>query len=189
MAIGLRDFKLLACAILFSMGAFGLLPSRAQRIDKSGRLLSCCGMFSGGIFLGGGLLHLLPESVDALKEYVKQTLPSYSDFPLAFVLCGTGFFAVLAVEQMAIAYKRALTKPQTVRGSHWSVPLHASLPRKRRLCHVVQSIELEERLGMSSPLTGSCDAVRLTAAVTPLPHPTKLLDEHLLGLTAQHVFE
>ncbi len=41
--------------------AGGLAPLYVSRSPSSKRWLSLGNMFSGGIFLGGGLLHLLPE--------------------------------------------------------------------------------------------------------------------------------
>ena len=69
---------------------------------SSARYLSIGNMFSGGIFLGGGLMHLLPEAnnnyVTAMATIDSDSWPeAMRDFPVAFFLCGLGFFAVLIV--------------------------------------------------------------------------------------------
>lgn len=52
--------------------------------------LSLATSFGGGVFLGAGLLHLLPESSEVLDQ----------DFPRANLLCCIGFLMVLGLEEI-----------------------------------------------------------------------------------------
>lgn len=66
------------------------------------RFLSLGNMLGAGIFLGGGLMHLLPEAHEDL-EHVQHDWPeSLHEFPTAFLLCGLGFFMILIVEEITI---------------------------------------------------------------------------------------
>lgn len=68
------------------------------------RFLSLGNMMGAGIFLGGGLLHLLPEAAEELHEVQhKWTDGPLHEYPLAFLLCALGFFVILIVEEVVIA--------------------------------------------------------------------------------------
>ena len=60
-------------------------------------------MLGAGIFLGGGLMHLLPESSEGLLSVQKTWSSTWHEFPLAFFLAGIGFFTILLVEEATIA--------------------------------------------------------------------------------------
>jgi len=69
------------------------------------RFLSLGNMLGAGIFLGGGLLHLLPESSEMLLEQQEGWGgPDFvAEFPIAFLLCGLGFYTILCVEEVTVA--------------------------------------------------------------------------------------
>lgn len=103
------SFKGLALAILFILAMLGgLIPLKARKRSKTSQFLSLGNMFSGGIFLGGGLLHLLPEAADGLQEVVADVENSLvRNFPWAFFLCGLGFLAILLMEEVVVAVTTA----------------------------------------------------------------------------------
>ena len=71
----LLAFKALAAlAILAVAIAGGIFPILATRHRKSKRFLSLGNALAGGIFLGAGFLHLLPESDEALQELFEYGL-------------------------------------------------------------------------------------------------------------------
>jgi zinc transporter ZupT len=104
---GLMTVKWIAIVSLFVMAMVGgILPLKMREMKGAALFLSLGNMFSGGVFLGGGLMHLLPESAENLEQvqqqYFSEDSPWFS-FPFAFFLCGLGFFAILLVEEMALA--------------------------------------------------------------------------------------
>ena len=76
----------------------GLLPSRIGSMSKQGqRWLILGNIFAGGIFLGGGLMHLLPESIENLEGLVEGI-----EFPFAFLIAAIGFLLILFIEEVAL---------------------------------------------------------------------------------------
>ena len=62
-----ETFLYIAMVSLFAMAMTGgLLPIKLGKVPGAKKFLSLGNMFSGGVFLGGGLLHLLPESNEVL---------------------------------------------------------------------------------------------------------------------------
>lgn len=51
--------------------------------------------FSGGVFLGISLLHLLPESSENLKQNIDF------DFPLSYLLAIVGYMTILYIDKVA----------------------------------------------------------------------------------------
>ena len=92
-------FRLIAMIAVFLTGIVGGLTAvRLGRSEGSARrLLSLGSAFSGGIFLGAGLLHMLPDSVDGFKSAFAHT-----DYPYAALLCAAGFAIVLMLERVVV---------------------------------------------------------------------------------------
>lgn len=91
-------FKILTIILIIIAGVFGgLFPIRKslnkQALDK----LSFGNAFAGGIFLGAGLLHMLPDSIDNFKNLGLQI-----DYPFAALIAGVGFIFVLFLEKVLI---------------------------------------------------------------------------------------
>ena len=95
----------------FSLLPIKLMKSMRRTIDPSRRrlykcmisLLSC---FAGGVFLGTGLLHLLPEVDDKMSE-ISDKLNLDFQYPVAEALMVFGFLIMLSVEQIVLAYKES----------------------------------------------------------------------------------
>ena len=90
------SFKMIALVIIFAVGmAGGLTALRARSAEGTGLAFSIGGVFAGGIFLGAGLIHLLPDGIRALGEYFSDI-----DFPLGYLIAAVGFLLVLFIEEI-----------------------------------------------------------------------------------------
>jgi len=84
--------KLFVAFIVFGMAIGGvLLPMYISK--TSPRLLSLLSTMSGGVFLSGGFVHLLPDA--------QEQLASVADFPLAGLFAAIGFLLILYIEEAA----------------------------------------------------------------------------------------
>ena len=76
-------FKILSVLIIFAAGLLaGIMPTRVKLSERGKRKLTLGNAFSGGVFLGAGLLHLLP---DAQENF--EALAGDVDFPFAALIC------------------------------------------------------------------------------------------------------
>lgn len=85
---------LAALAILIVGVAGGAIPLLAARHHASHRVLSLGNALAGGIFLGAGFLHLLPEASEALGEVV--------EYPLAPLLAAVGVCMLLLIDRVVL---------------------------------------------------------------------------------------
>ena len=82
----------LALAILAIGLVGGLIPILVSRRSTSHRFLSLGNALSGGIFLGAGFMHLLPEAGEALGEAF--------DYPVAPLLAAGGVCLLLLIDRV-----------------------------------------------------------------------------------------
>lgn len=94
-------YKLVAAAIIFlvALGA-GLLPLRLKEKLQVGRCLAGSGQFAKGVFLGAGLIHLLP---DAENNFANLALNSHYPYPVT--ICALTLFMLLLLEQGIIQHQ------------------------------------------------------------------------------------
>lgn len=87
------EFKILAVVVIFLIGvSSGLLPLRFG-VSKGEQLLFSIGnSLAGGIFLGAGLLHLLPDGIELLG--------GVTDYPLAMLLAAGSLGVLLFLEKV-----------------------------------------------------------------------------------------
>lgn len=78
--------------IAMTMG-FGLMPYFIEKCRKSTKFLSLSNAFSGGLFLGIGLFHCLPEGAEMLENFSKA--------PIAFFCAFLSYALILFVEKVA----------------------------------------------------------------------------------------
>ena len=93
---GTNNIIIKVASLVFLLGmaiGFGFMPFFITSCRKSNKFLSLSNAFSGGIFLGMGLFHILPESVELLEETTK--------FPLGYVCCFLSYALILFVEKIA----------------------------------------------------------------------------------------
>jgi zinc transporter 1/2/3 len=96
--------KFIALVLIFATGVaggFGALG--AQRSEQREVLFSLGSALAAGIFLGAGLIHLLPDGIEALASYFGEL-----DFPLGYVIAVVGFLMVLYVELVYLAGRHGL---------------------------------------------------------------------------------
>ena len=85
--------KIVSIFVFLGMAmAFGLMPYYIKRFRTSTRFLSISNAFSGGLFLGIGLFHVLPEGAEMLEEY---------SLPWAYFCAYLSYALILFVEKVA----------------------------------------------------------------------------------------
>jgi len=88
-------FKIISIIVIF-IAAFigGIIPARVRPTVSGLRKLSLGNAFSGGVFLGAGLLHMLADSLHKFASFTNG-----AEYPLAFLTCGFGFLIILILEK------------------------------------------------------------------------------------------
>ena len=96
--MSIAAFKTVAFVAVFLTGlAGGIVSIRLAAAAGARRWFSWGNAFSGGVFLGAGLIHVLPDSFDGFAS-----IPEIPDFPWAGLICGCGFLLVLFIEKIAV---------------------------------------------------------------------------------------
>lgn len=91
--LSLPAIKLIAAASILAIALIGgAIPMAAARNQSSRRFFSLGNAFAGGLFLGVGFIHLLPEGIEQLGEVV--------DYPLAALLAALGLAALLLIDRI-----------------------------------------------------------------------------------------
>lgn len=93
------EFKFVAIGAIFITGLLGgALALRLDRTQRPEVFFSLGSALAAGVFLGAGLIHMLPDAVAGFS----QMLP-HMDYPLAALLAGSGFVLILALERVVLA--------------------------------------------------------------------------------------
>ncbi|MEK9833136.1 MAG: ZIP family metal transporter [Rhodospirillaceae bacterium] len=91
--MSLLAIKALAILVILLTAILGgLAAMRTRRARDADRLFALGSLFGAGVFLGAGLIHVLPDSVGLFA----QLYPGI-DYPVPFALAAIGLIAVLAV--------------------------------------------------------------------------------------------
>ena len=79
------------------------LLNHSKTFRKSTKIIGIANAFSGGIFFGIALFHLLPESVEGFKQYFKYHNYNgiFSKIPLSFFIAFISYSFVLFIEKVA----------------------------------------------------------------------------------------
>jgi zinc transporter 1/2/3 len=100
--VGLSEqyiLKLVALVLIFAVGlAGGLAALGAQRSERRELLFSLGSALAAGIFLGAGLIHLLPDGIEALSSYFTAV-----NFPIGYLIATLGFLLVVYIEMVYMA--------------------------------------------------------------------------------------
>ena len=89
--------KLFYVAAIFAAGLLGgRAASASAGITGRAKSMAIGEAFSGGIFLGAGLLHLLPDSIENFSKFAGDV-----DFPLGALVMGVGFLLILLFDHAA----------------------------------------------------------------------------------------
>lgn len=100
-------FKLIAFIVILFMGiGGGFLSLRLGTLKESERLFSLGNAFGGGIFLGAGLIHMLPDAHDELSQLG-------ANYPFTFLICALGFLLILYLEKVLVHGHSAVTNSLT----------------------------------------------------------------------------
>ena len=88
--------KIVSIISMFAMGLiFGVMPNYIQSCKQSPTFLGLSNSFAGGLFLGIGLFHILPESAEKFEEN-----ESLKGIPLAYFLAFLSYALILFVEKV-----------------------------------------------------------------------------------------
>ncbi len=99
--------KIVAALLILAVGiAGGIIPVLAARQHGSHRFLSLGNSLAGGIFLGVGFIHLLPEASEAFEETF--------EYPLAPLLAAVGVGLLLLIDRVLF---EAYTRPGQNKGT------------------------------------------------------------------------
>ncbi|MXZ32929.1 MAG: hypothetical protein F4Z20_06140 [Gammaproteobacteria bacterium] len=91
--ISLFALKIIAALSILAVGILGgIIPLLAARLRASQRFFSLGNALAGGIFLGVGFTHLLPEAGEMLAEF--------TDYPLAPLLAAAGIAILLWIDRV-----------------------------------------------------------------------------------------
>ena len=86
--------KIMSIVVFLAMAiGFGLMPYFIVKCRNSTKFLSISNAFSGGLFLGIGLFHVLPESAEMLEDL--------TDAPIAYFCSFFSYALILFVEKVA----------------------------------------------------------------------------------------
>ncbi len=98
--MSILEMKLVFVVAVFLIGmGGGLMALRLERLPASGFLFSLGSALAGGIFLGAGLIHMLPDAASGFASLAPKM-----SYPLAFALCAFGFVAILFLEKVLAAH-------------------------------------------------------------------------------------
>jgi solute carrier family 39 (zinc transporter), member 1/2/3 len=82
---------------IFAVGVIGgRAPGRKSGAKGGDATMALGEAFSGGVFLGAGLLHLLPDSIDNFSKFTGDI-----DFPFASLVAGIGLLLILLFDLAA----------------------------------------------------------------------------------------
>ena len=105
MVASLLAVKAVAVLAILLFGLVGgAIPILATRHHASHRILSLGNALAGGIFLGAGFLHLLPEASETLEDLV--------EYPLAPLLAAIGVCVLLLIDRVLLESFRSGGTPR-----------------------------------------------------------------------------
>jgi solute carrier family 39 (zinc transporter), member 1/2/3 len=92
-------YQLIFIAAILATGlTAGLTPALTGAADRHERFFSLGNALGGGVFLGAGLIHLLPDASDNFSGLLG---PDF-DYPLASLICAGGFLLILLIERVIV---------------------------------------------------------------------------------------
>jgi len=91
-------FKIISLLVIFAAGLFGgLAPTKISLTPQGKRKLTLGNAFSGGVFLGAGLLHMLPDARENFTAFAGDVA-----YPYVTLICGGGFLLVMLLEKAVL---------------------------------------------------------------------------------------
>ncbi|NCC51927.1 MAG: ZIP family metal transporter [Spartobacteria bacterium] len=89
-------------AILFTGIVGGLFSRWMSRSSRSDFLFSMGNAFAGGVFLGAGLIHMLPDAQEGF-----DVIDGGSDYPWFGLFCCAGFLFILFLEKVIVRHQHS----------------------------------------------------------------------------------
>ena len=88
-------FKIAAILLIILAGIVGgLIPTRKSFSQGGTKKLTLGNAFAGGVFLGAGFLHMLPDGIDNFTA-----MNTGIDYPLALLVAALGFMLILFIDK------------------------------------------------------------------------------------------
>lgn len=98
LSLEILHLKFVYIGAIFMIGLLaGLVPTLTGP-TRHERLFSLGNALGGGVFLGAGLIHLLPDAIDNFSGLLGPGL----NYPLASLICALGFLLVLLIEKIIV---------------------------------------------------------------------------------------
>ncbi len=95
--MSLLTLKLISALAIVAVGLMGgMIPIVARRFEDSQRFFSLGNAFAGGVFLGAGFIHLLPDGAENLR--------AVSDYPIAGLLATAGLALLLLIDRVIFSH-------------------------------------------------------------------------------------
>jgi zinc transporter 1/2/3 len=142
--MGVTEFKIFSIIVVFLSGIGGGLLSLRWGMSRRAEILFSLGnALAGGIFLGAGLIHMLPDAAEGFHK----VMPGF-DYPLPLLLCAAGFLLILFLEQILLKGH----EPESAEGQTES---RMFLPYVLTFVLSVHSILAGAALGAEDTLAGS----------------------------------
>ncbi len=95
-------FKIIAFFAVFGTGLLGGLLSKWLSVSKKSDLIFSLGnAFAGGVFLGAGLIHMMPDAQEGFRDLTA------SGYPWFAVVCCVGFLFILFLEKVAMRHSHS----------------------------------------------------------------------------------
>ena len=105
-------FKIIAFFLVFATGLLGGLVSKWLSVSqKSDLIFSLGNAFAGGVFLGAGLIHMMPDAQEGFSDLTA------SGYPWFAVVCCVGFLLILFLEKVAMRHSHSHTDPSMFPGN------------------------------------------------------------------------
>ena len=90
----------MVCLIIATALVGGYFAFKIKESKKSTLYFSLGNTFAAGIFLGAGLIHMLPDAIEGFRTVIK------SDFPFAPFIASIGFLLILFIEKSMAGSKK-----------------------------------------------------------------------------------
>ena len=88
--------KIISIVLILAIGLLGgLFPIKTENFTSKQRFFSRGAAFSGGVFIGAGLIHMLPDANEGFADSLKSV-----DYPIAFLVCAMGFLLILMIDKI-----------------------------------------------------------------------------------------
>jgi zinc transporter 1/2/3 len=88
-------FKIISILLIIIAGVVGgLIPTRKAFAQQGSNKLILGNAFAGGVFLGAGFLHMLPDGIDNFTA-----MNTGIDYPLALLVAALGFMLILVIDK------------------------------------------------------------------------------------------